>query len=57
MGGNNFFAFVFNDVSVNIILNSVFVFLSGENGFCGVKGHNVRISVVRKLLRILIEFL
>lgn len=57
MSGNDFFALEFNNISVNIIFNIVFVLFSGEYRFSRVKSHNMGVSVEGELFRILIEFL
>lgn len=57
LSSDNFLAFEFHNVRINIVLNLVFLLLSGQDWFGGVKSHDVRVSVVWKLLGILVQFL
>lgn len=57
LGGNDFFTLEFDNIGVDIIFNIVFVLLSGEYGFCGVKSHDMWVPVVGELFGILVEFL
>lgn len=53
----NFFALEFYDVGVDVVFDFVFLLFSCQDGFGGVKSHNMRVSVEGKLLRILVQFL